>query len=56
MADNDLNAKVVRLGIPDEFINHGTQEELRKECGYDKGSIVSAIAKLISRNKVAQAI
>ena len=31
--DNNLKAKIIRLGIPDEFINHGTQEELRKECG-----------------------
>ena len=31
MSDNNYKANVVRLGIPDKFINHGTQEELHKE-------------------------
>ena len=56
MADNNLTAKVVRLGIPDEFINHGTQEELRRECGYDKTAIVSVVEKLLVRKKVPQVI
>ncbi len=56
MADNNYKAEVVRLGIPDEFINHGTQEELRKECGYDKDAIVSAVEKLTISKKVPQAI
>jgi 1-deoxy-D-xylulose-5-phosphate synthase len=56
MADNNYNAEIVRLGIPDEFINHGTQEELRNECGYDKQAIVSAVEKLTVRGKVPQAI
>lgn len=56
MADNNLTTKVVRLGIPDQFINHGTQEELRRECGYDKTAIISAVEKLLVRKKVPQAI
>jgi len=56
MADNKYKSEVIRLGIPDEFINHGTQEELRRECGYDKTSIVSAVEKLLVRKKVPQAI
>ena len=56
MSDNNLSSQVVRLGIPDEFINHGTQEELRRECGYDKTAIVSAVEKLLVRKKVPQAI
>lgn len=56
MADNNYKAEIVRLGIPDEFINHGTQEELRNECGYDKQAIVSAVEKLTVRKKVPQAI
>ena len=54
--DNNLKAEVIRLGIPDEFINHGTQEELRKECGYDKEAIVSVVEKLTVNKKVPQAI
>ncbi len=56
MGDNNYKAEVVRLGIPDKFINHGTQEELRNECGYDKGAIISAVKKLTVSKKVSQAI
>jgi 1-deoxy-D-xylulose-5-phosphate synthase len=34
-------AKVVRLGVPDRYIEHGTQEELYAECGYDAAAIVA---------------
>ena len=56
MADNNHRAEVVRLGIPDKFINHGTQEELRSECGFDKTAILSAIEKLSTSKKVPQTI
>ena len=56
MADNNHKAEVVRLGIPDKFINHGTQEELRSECGFDKAAILSAIEKLSTSKKVPQKI
>ena len=56
MADNSYKAEIIRLGIPDEFINHGTQEELRNECGFDKKSIVSAVKKLTVSKKKTQAI
>lgn len=56
MADNNHRAEVVRLGIPDKFINHGTQEELRSECGFDKAAILSAIEKLSTSKKVPQTI
>ena len=32
MADNGYQAQVKRLGIPDAFIEHGTQDELYAEC------------------------
>jgi 1-deoxy-D-xylulose-5-phosphate synthase len=35
--------KVVRLGINDEFVPHGTQQELYKLCGIDFEGIVSCI-------------
>ncbi|MFO7616142.1 MAG: 1-deoxy-D-xylulose-5-phosphate synthase [Bacteroidales bacterium] len=31
------------LGIPDRFIEHGTQRQLYKECGFDPESIAGAI-------------
>ena len=35
--------EVIRLGIPDRFINHGTVAELKRLCGYDTEGILSAI-------------
>ena len=49
MSDNNYKSDMVRLGIPDEFINHGTQDELYSECYYDVKSIKESVYKLISR-------
>lgn len=46
MADNDYNSKVVRLGIPDRVIEHGEQNELWAECGYDSVSIIKEVKKM----------
>ena len=45
---NEKNYKnnIIKLGIPDNFIEHGTQEELYKECGFDTESIYKLILKL----------
>jgi 1-deoxy-D-xylulose-5-phosphate synthase len=47
MADHGYSSKVVRLGIPDKIIEHGTQQELYKECGYDAEAITNTIANLL---------
>jgi 1-deoxy-D-xylulose-5-phosphate synthase len=47
MTDQGFNARVKRLGIPDRFIDHGTQEELYQECGYDRDSIYSTAREMI---------
>jgi len=46
MADHHYHSNVIRLGIPDHFIEHGEQPELWAECGYDKASIVDAVRKV----------
>jgi len=51
MADNNYSAKVIRLGIPDKFIEHGTQNELYKICGYDVEAIYKAVKDLTSDTK-----
>lgn len=38
-ADNGLHPEVVRLGLPDNFVEHGTPEELYRIVGLDKESI-----------------
>lgn len=47
MCDNGYVAEVRRLGIPDYFVEHGTQEELIRECGFDPESIVSVIREMV---------
>ncbi|MES2445780.1 MAG: 1-deoxy-D-xylulose-5-phosphate synthase [Bacteroidota bacterium] len=46
MADHQYQANVVRLGIPDEFIEHGEQPELWSICGYDKNAIITEVKKI----------
>lgn len=47
MADHNYSASVRRLGIPDSVIEHGEQNELQQECGYDAASIERAIVGLL---------
>ena len=51
MSDKNYNSKIIRLGIPDRFIDHGTQNELWKECNYDEESIFQAAKKLLKHSK-----
>jgi 1-deoxy-D-xylulose-5-phosphate synthase len=48
MADNGYQAHVKRLGVPDEFIDHGTQAELYRQCGYDAEGIYKAIKAMVT--------
>ncbi|MES2201343.1 MAG: 1-deoxy-D-xylulose-5-phosphate synthase [candidate division FCPU426 bacterium] len=39
----------VRLGVPDEFVEHGTQDQLRQACGYDAAGIEKQVKTLVAR-------
>jgi 1-deoxy-D-xylulose-5-phosphate synthase len=55
MADQAYSAQIVRLGIPDEYIHHGTQKELWADCGFDTKSIVTKIKSMLNiESKVAR--
>lgn len=43
MVDHQYSAKVIRLGIPDQIIEHGEQKELYEQCGIDSTSILTKI-------------
>ena len=45
MIDNNYSANIVRLGIPDSWIEHGEQKELYQECGFDVEAIKTAVRK-----------
>jgi 1-deoxy-D-xylulose-5-phosphate synthase len=46
MSEHNYHAQIIRLGIPDKFIQHGTQEELYAECGYDVNGMVKTALKI----------
>ncbi|HAM09352.1 MAG: 1-deoxy-D-xylulose-5-phosphate synthase [Bacteroidetes bacterium GWE2_41_25] len=52
MADNGYSSEIRRLGIPDYFVEHGTQDELYRECGYDAEGIELAIREMVVRSEV----
>ncbi len=48
LADENISdVKVKRLGLPDRFIEHGSQENLRKEAGIDVASLLRAARELL---------
>ncbi len=56
MADNGYRANVKRLGIPDKFVDHGTQKELWHECGYDTLAMVETALEMIqNKNSIRSA-
>lgn len=46
-SDNGYAVEVKRMGIPDYFVEHGTQLELWHECGYDAAGIEKVILEAI---------
>ena len=56
MNDNSYKAKVLRLGIPDRFVDQGTQEELYRECGYDAEGIEVAARNLVQSKILTRAM
>ncbi|HNS16605.1 MAG TPA: 1-deoxy-D-xylulose-5-phosphate synthase [Bacteroidales bacterium] len=48
MADHSHSARVYRLGVPDQFIEQGTIQELQAECGYDPKGIIRSVKEMIN--------
>lgn len=46
MADNGYVPRIKRIGIPDQFIEHGSIPELYKLCGMDEDNIVSLLTSV----------
>lgn len=46
MLDRGYSPKIVRLGIDDKFVEHGSVAELKRLCGYDAEGILEAIKSL----------
>lgn len=50
-ADNGYKTEIKRLGIPDYFVEQGTQQELWHECGYDAEGIRNVIEKAVGNRQ-----
>jgi 1-deoxy-D-xylulose-5-phosphate synthase len=49
MAENKYSSSVEILGVPDQFVEQGTTEELYKECGFDMNGIYNAAKNLLAK-------
>ncbi|MDZ4757391.1 MAG: 1-deoxy-D-xylulose-5-phosphate synthase [Bacteroidota bacterium] len=47
MAENNYHSQVHIMGMPDNVIEHGEQDELYNECGYDTDAIISAVTNIL---------
>ena len=51
LTERGLQVPLMRLGLPDRFIDHGEQNQLLAELGLDKSGIVQAITEVHARSK-----
>jgi 1-deoxy-D-xylulose-5-phosphate synthase len=54
MGDNGYASRVKRLGIPDKYIEHGTQDELYAECGFDVNGMIAAVNDMLELSIAVQ--
>jgi len=55
LAERNLKNDILRIGLPDKFVDHGTQEELHKLIGIDTDGIVEKIKKFLN-TKINQGV
>jgi 1-deoxy-D-xylulose-5-phosphate synthase len=48
ISEYDLKCQSLRIGIPDKFVEQGSQEQLRKKYGLDAASIIKSIEKKLT--------
>ncbi len=55
-AERNYHNRILRLGLPDKFVDHGTQAELHAILGIDAGGIVNSVKQFVgdknSKNEV----
>ena len=45
IAENDIDIEFIKYAYPDEFVKHGSVDEIEKKYGLDVGSIVECLKK-----------
>ena len=51
MMDNGYSPEIRRLGLPDQFIEHGSTPQLLHLCHIDEDAVISALNSLTQNNK-----
>ena len=49
LGERGLNVAVLRLGLPDRFVDHGEQGQLLAELGLDKEGIVRSVRERLTQ-------
>ncbi|PKL83443.1 MAG: 1-deoxy-D-xylulose-5-phosphate synthase [Ignavibacteriae bacterium HGW-Ignavibacteriae-3] len=49
-SEKNYKNEILRIGLPDHFIDHGTQEELHKIVGIDPDGIAEKVQRFLSKN------
>lgn len=47
MSENGFHPEIIRMGLPDKYVQHGSMPELLHLCGIDEEAIVSTLNKTI---------
>ncbi|MCX7797251.1 MAG: 1-deoxy-D-xylulose-5-phosphate synthase [Melioribacter sp.] len=55
-SDNNYKNDILRIGLPDKFVEHGTQQQLHNLLGIDPQGIAYKILKFINKNIVNKGI
>lgn len=50
MADHQYAVSIIRIGIPDKFIDHGTTDELYRDYGLDQQGIYKTVKAFIQKD------
>lgn len=54
--DNNYKNDILRIGLPDHFVDHGTQEELHHLLGIDPDGIAEKVKSFISSKRINQEV
>ncbi|MEX2597240.1 MAG: 1-deoxy-D-xylulose-5-phosphate synthase [Salibacteraceae bacterium] len=49
MADHGYKSNLVRLGMPDRVIEHGSQPQLWAECNYDASAVAREVKRMLEK-------
>lgn len=50
LTSQGLSRQLTSLGIPDQFVEHGTREQLKAICGFDSKGIAQTVEKIVSKS------